>query len=439
MAKRPSTVKLDFASIGASGINTAGGFIRDDYLPELNGVDAYRAYRRMSDNDPTVGALLLALTLLLRGAEWTVQAAGTDGESEVAKEFLEQVIDDMDFGWTSVIAEVCSMFPFGFSVLEILWKRRDGIGSAHDDGKIGVRSLALRRQDTCQRWDIDETTGLILGVWQYPPNGAAVYIPWEKMLLFRTTEAANNPEGRSILRNAYRPWHHKQRIEDVEGVGVERNLAGMPMVRIPASYMAADADPDEKSVFQSYQTLVRNIRRDIQEGVILPSDRDSSGNYLFDLTLMSAAGAGADTGAIIERYDRQIATSVLADFLFLGQSAVGSFALSSDKTDLFAAAVGVFADSIQDTFNRHFVPRLMMLNGYDRGVWPRMQHGDIETPDLAALSSFISSLAAAGMPVFPDREVENHLRKVSGLPLAPDEGADDDFATPDPALDGEQP
>jgi hypothetical protein len=65
-----------------------------------------------------------------------------------------------------------------------------------------------------------------------------VFIPIEKMLLFRTTVQRNNPEGRSMLRTAYRPWRNKKRIEEIEGVGIERDLAGLPMARIPGKFFS---------------------------------------------------------------------------------------------------------------------------------------------------------------------------------------------------------
>ena len=33
-----------------------------------------------------------------------------------------------------------------------------------------------------------------------------------------------------MLRNSYRSWYYKKRLEEFESVGVERDLAGLPMV-----------------------------------------------------------------------------------------------------------------------------------------------------------------------------------------------------------------
>jgi hypothetical protein len=333
---------------------------------------------------------------------------------------------------SSVMAEICSMFVYGFAPMEIVWKKRNGPEqtdgenrSKYDDGKIGLRAISLRAQPTIVRWLIDPTDGTINGLVQQPIAGPMVAIPIEKLLLFRTTEERNNPEGRSILRNAYRSWVFKKRIEEIEGVGIERDLAGLPVAYIPSEYFDISADANQKAVLKNWQRMVTQVRRDQQEGILIPSDRDASGNLLFDFKLMSTGGTRSfDTSKVIDRYKRDIATSVLADFIFLGQQAVGSFALSSDKTALFATAVGAFLKSIADVFNRHLMPRLWSLNGLDMALMPTVVPGDLEKANLGELGQFLQSLTASGAPLFPDRELENHLRSLAGLPPAPEDGAD---------------
>jgi hypothetical protein len=43
-----------------------------------------------------------------------------------------------------------------------------------------------------------------------------------------------NPEGQSMLRTAYRPWFFKKRLEEFEAIGVERDLAGLPVAKVPS-------------------------------------------------------------------------------------------------------------------------------------------------------------------------------------------------------------
>jgi hypothetical protein len=425
--------KIAFAPeiLGASGLRQYGGFVHEEFLPELQGLKGARAYREMADNDPIIGAILFAITNLIRQAKWNVEAADSTPEAEAMKEFMEQVMDDMSSPWSSVIDEACSMFVYGYAPMEIIYKKREGFtGNAEtrsrfDDGFIGIRAISLRAQNTVARWEIDPADGSIDGMWQQPWSGPMVLIPIEKMLLFRTTETRQNPEGRSILRTAYRSWHYKKRIENIEAIGVERDLAGLPVAYIPGNYMDRSADASQKAVYQQWSQLVTSIKRDQREGIVVPSDRDASGNLLFELKLLSSGGSRTlDTTKIIDRYGRAIATAVLADFIFLGQNAVGSFALSSDKTALFAIAIGAFMGFIADVFNRHLIPRLMYVNGWDLEMAPRLVPEDIETPDIAQVADFISKLSGAGAQFFPDIELENRLRQMAGLSPVPEDAAD---------------
>jgi hypothetical protein len=114
--------------------------------------------------------------------------------------------------------------------------------------------------------------------------------------------------------------------------------------------------------------------------------------------------------------------TVMADFLLLGQTGVGSFALSSDKTKLFAVAIGAYLDGIEEIFNRQAVPQLFRLNTFpDIDRLPKLVHGDIESADLVALADFIQKMSAAGALNFlDDPDFEAYVRKVSSLPARPE-------------------
>jgi hypothetical protein len=163
--------------------------------------------------------------------------------------------------------------------------------------------------------------------------------------------------------------------------------------------------------------LVTQIKRDEKEGVMFPLAYDDKGNKLFDLTLLSTGGnRNFNTGEIILRYQKSMAGSIMADFLMLGQSAVGSFALASSKTNLFGVAVSSWIDAIANVFNRFAVPRLFDMNSFRLEKLPQLVHGEVETIDLGELGDYISKMAGAGAPLFPDNELENVLRLAAGLP-----------------------
>ena len=300
----------------------------------------------------------------------------------------------------------------------------------------------VRAQETLYRWEYDQEDNL-LAMTQMPPPDFGIYtIPVEKALLFRTESRRDSPEGRSILRNAYRPWYFKRRIQEIEGIGIERDLAGLPVLYAPETSDIWNPNiPDNPEKLSRLEDIVRNIRRDEMEGIVLPD------NYKLEL-LTSGGARQFDTNAVINRYDTRIAMTVLADFIFLGHDKTGSWALSSDKTQLFAVAIGAFLDIICETFNSQGIPALIDINRqHFAGIteYPKMTHGDIEDADITKVSAFIKDMVGIGVLV-PDDGLEDYIRQAGHLPgrtydtMGPERKRQQEQSQPpEPETDGDAP
>lgn len=404
--------------IGRLGQRRYGGVFYEEFLPELRGRRGVEAFHEMAENDDIVGAILFAIEMLVKQAEWTVDPGGPSQKDKEAAEFVQSCMDDMQDTWIDTISEILSFLTYGWSFHEIVYKRRMGktrdlrTQSKYTDGLIGWQKLPIRAQETLYQWEYDENDNLI-GMTQQPPPSFDMYtIPMNKALLFRTKSRKDNPEGMSILRNAYRSWYFKRRIQEIEGIGIERDLAGLPVITAPDNLDIWDADNAEASRMRaSLEAMVKNIRRDQSEGVVLP--------FGFELKLLSTGGTRQfDTNKIIDRYDSRIAMTVLADFILLGHQQVGSFALSSDKTELFAMAIGAYLDIICETFNNKAIPSLIDINGeHFSGItnYPKMNHGDIEDVNVAEVASYIKDMTGIGV-LIPDDGLEDYVRRIGHLP-----------------------
>jgi len=416
--------------LGVTGVKRVSGYVDEEFLPALRGRKAVRVYREMSSNDSMVGAMLFSIDKLLREVEWKVLPATQDEEGLKAQEFLESCMEDMSHSWDDFIGEVLSVLPYGWSWHEIVYKRRLGPWqkdpkkrSKHEDGLIGWRKMPIRAQETLLRWSFDESGGVRAMVQMAPPRYQTTVIPIEKSLLFRTSIAKGNPEGVSLLRTAYRAWYFKKRLEEFEAIGVERDLAGMPVGRVPADYLTAKKGTPQEKTVQAFRKMVRGVRRDENEGLVLPTQYDPDTKQpLFDFELMSSGGTRQfDTNSIINRYEQRILMSVLADFILVGHENTGSYSLHTDKTGIFRAALNAIAKAIADTLNRYAVPRLFAVNGWKLDQLPRFEPTNVDPPDLAQLAGFISATATAGMQWFPDPELEKYVREIARLPEMTDE------------------
>ena len=407
-----------FMEIGSSGLRRSGGYINEEFLQNLQGVKGFKVYREMHDNDPVIGAMLYAIDKVITRLEWHIE-----GEDPRTVQFVEECLNDMSDSWDSTLQNILSMLTYGWSFHEIVYKVRRGhtgdpkTQSSYSDNRIGWRKWPVRAQETLQEWMIDEHGG-IQGMIQMDPSSGhgLARIPMDKALLFRTTTNRNNPEGYSLLRTAYRPWFYKRRIEEIEAIGIERDLAGLPMAYVPPEYLSSTATPQQKAVLQAITEIVQNVKRNEQEGIVFPAAYDDAGNRIFDLTLLSASGGRQfDTGAVIQRYDHRIAMTLLSDFLLLGSNQVGSFSLGTAKIDLWTLAVDSIAKSIAEVVNAHAIPRLLKLNAMRLDKLPYLTYGQVNSVELIEVADFVSKLAAAGV-IMPDRELEAHLRNMADLP-----------------------
>lgn len=407
----PGSLKPNFSELGRTGLIQSSGYIQEEILRDLAGIRWTRAVKEMLANDPVINAMLFAIEMLVRQVEWEVIPASEDNaDLEIAEFFEGCLFHDMSSSWEDTLAEILSFLPWGWSYHETVYKRRSGesadpsLNSKFNDGRVGWRKWPIRSQESLSRWDLDETGG-IQGMIQRPaPTYQEIKIPVGKALLFRTTSHKNNPEGKAMLRACYRPWYFKQQIENFEGVGIERDLAGLPAMKIPSEYLDPNADDDKKAIAEYCKTLVVSIRANGEQGLVYPSNvYEGTSVPMFDFKL---EGTGSrrlfDTDKIIARKNQEILMRLMADFIILGHEKVGSFALSSDKTDLFGVALGAWLKSIADIINRHAVPRLGRLNGMRPESMPLISHKDIDRVDLAELGQYIAHLSGAGVKMTGD-------------------------------------
>jgi hypothetical protein len=413
----------DLGEVGRSGLLISNGIVFEEFLPQLRGATGRRVYREMADNDPIVGGLTMAAVRSIGRLDWHIEKDAdedADQAAEDAAQFVQEALDDMSEDWPSTLHNIMSCHTYGWSYLEIVYKRRNGSNdnpgqsSNYDDGRIGWRKWAPRSQETLLRWLTDDAGG-VQGMGQQTIDGY-FEIPIEKALLFRTSTERNNPEGRSMLRNAYRPWFFKKRIEEIEAIGIERDLAGLPIVKMAPKYFSPNASADERMLMQQMQSLVQNVKRNQTEGIVFPLAYDQNNNKTIDIELLSTGGTrNFDTDKIIARYNQQIAMSVLADFMLLGHENVGSHALGASKIELWMMTVEAIAESIAQVINTHAIPRLLKLNGMQTDKMPKLVYGSIENVNLSELGIFLKQAADAGL-LIPDAGLEEYIRDVADLP-----------------------
>ena len=406
---------VNFKQLGTTGLRRYGPYVYEEFLPELRWPWAGKIYQEMADNDPVIGAILYLAEMLIRGTSWNVEPASRSKEDIEAADFLKSCMHDMDTSWANTICEILSMLTYGFSFHEEVYKVRRGpdeksgrYKSKYSDGRIGWRRLPVRAQTSLHEWEFNKEGDVTAFIQCAEPDFKIIRIPMSKGLLFRTRISRDNPEGKSLLRNAYRPWFFKKHFEEIEGIGIERDLAGFPVLTSPEDLDLWNDDDERMVALRARaEELVASVRRDSEEGVLLPA------GWKLEL-LSSGSGRQINIGETIDRYDNRIAITMLSDIILIGNNKTGSFALADTKQSMLAGALQAQLQNIADVFNSKAVPDLFSYNDFP-GITglPKIEPGQIQTPSLKELSLI---LRAMGLNIAGDIELQKYLRRILGMP-----------------------
>lgn len=436
----PSNLQAEY---GRSGwrYQLPGWPIRD-FLPELSGLNLWRVLAEMGDNDAYCGAALNAYSMFVRRSNWTVQPASKEPVDIEAAEFLKSCMGDMAHSWQTMIAAAAKAVPqFGFAPFEKIFKIRQGenyddprYGSEYDDGAIGWSNISFRSPDTVLHWDYDPIDVTRLrGLTQLAaPDWRQVFIPVEKLLLLRAEPGKDSPEGRSILRSAYRAWRTKKIMEDFRNIIIERGGAGIPRATVPqiianAPYLLAN-DPNNPELIQanasylSIEDSLKNIALDTQQYIIMPQMLDDkTGKELISLDFLQPA-VGADivahVTAAIETEAKAILLSTMTEFLALGMGGSGSLALSRDKTDNFTLSVSAILDAFESSINDQLVKQLFRLNPQFSNLkeLPRIVHDPVVPLSTNDVATIISLFEKAGWSLANQSAIRDMILQSIGLP-----------------------
>ncbi len=356
--------------VGASGLDQNNGFIKDDFMREMQGRNKYKNLNEMRLNSPIVGAVMTAIKFPIRNIGWFY--VSDEGDDDPRLELLNESRDNMTQAWGVHLFEALTMLEFGFCPAAIQYRR--------DNGRILWDRFMMMGQDTVMRWNMQD--GRIMGLWQWPH----VYqpeVPIDRIVLYRINVERNNPEGRSLLRNAYTSYYYVRNLEPIEAIGKERGMAGIPVIKLPEG---ADTTSETTATSDSGKAakIVRNIRIDEQSGVVLP--------FGWELDLLNT-GVNSELAmnTTIGRHESRILLSMLAQSLILGLNGVGTQAKAETDMELFTIMFDAIADVIAESHTRQAIPRLLELNGMDtKGI--RLEHSPPGEIDLAVFADFIQKL-----------------------------------------------
>jgi len=355
----------------------------DKYLTE---------FRKMAANDPVCGAVMLAITQIFKAIKWET----VDDPKGILKQSLENI------GWIENMADILTALIYGHSVMEVTLTEKD------EKGIVYMRSMHYRPQSSISDWKFNNV-GDLEEIIQINEDSKEIAIKAAKCFVFHVAKTQSSPKGKSLFRNAYRDWYYKTNIEKIEAIGIERDLTGLPVLSAPENEDLQDEHGKLNKVGQWAWQTVRNVKRNSQEGLVLPDG--------WEFKLVGSPGQRQfDLNDVINRYSSNIALSMLSQFLVLGvTNSSGSFALAKEQSSLFHTAIEGIAIGIANVVNSSFIGGKALQVFNDLPVQPMIKPVGVERVDLNDLASFLGRLLKYNI-ITPDDKLEEFLRDRVALP-----------------------
>lgn len=398
-----------FSEVGTTGVPQWMGILSDRHLEALRGPNGIDQMARLLRKESACFTLNNAINLTVQPIRWKVTGATDKPADRRAAEFIESCLHDMSTDWWSAVQFAMSGSAFGFSDLHIVYKRRLGRSpkgdlpkSSFNDGRIGLRKLAIRRQETIDHWELDEHGGLQAMIQRDPVTGMEYPpVPIERLLHFKFGADRGSPEGIGWLEPAYRLAKMIENLEIIYGIGQQRAHIGIPVFK----YLV---NPDETTKAK-VAAIGRNLVVNEQQYVAYPGE-------IVDFRMETVNNPNAsETREMISQLRWEIMMCGLGQFLRLGSTASGSRALADPLIVMFINSIDGATREISSVFNRYMVDRLISANpAIAQGVeeYPQIQASSAAPPPdvlayLGNIQTFINSAEA---------EDQVWLRSLVGMP-----------------------
>ncbi len=404
--------------IGKKGVSIWGGFVREEYLPQLGDwARQARLFLEMRD-DPTVGALLNAIKLPLLAAEVSVKPASDQAGDVKAAAWLEANLNGMrKQSWRAYCEDALECLDFGFAVGEIVLEKRR-------DGYLWLRNIEPRGQETIRRWvPVSEDEDEFIGFEQAPFRGAdiiePVRVPLEKCVHVVYRGRKGNPQGRALLRSLYTPYVFVKNLRTFEGIGIERDIGGTPMLELPEGL--ADISGPE---FNDLRDQLDGLKLDETLWITVPTG--------MKLSAYQGASKSFNIREVIRDHQKDMLKVFFAQFLELGMDSAGTQALVKGSQDFFSLALEGVQQIVLEAWNQQLVPFMFRFNRFQgmTGL-PEITWAPPGKNDLQNLVQLYTEGVNAKVLTATDKD-EVFLRDIADLPALEEADMPEDRNKPEP-------
>lgn len=433
------------AALGSTGVTSLGGYVvSDERLPALTGSKRYETFAQMLNDFSIVATGVRLFLNLISKSTWQVTPADDSAEAKAVAELVEDMMFDHRTAWHRIVRRTAMYKFYGFAIQEWIMKKRE-------DGYIGMADVQSRPQKTIARWDLDDS-GELLGCWQQTDSKPEVYLPRERLVYAVDDTLTDHPEGIGLLRHIARATTRLKSFEQIEEVGFESDLRGIPIAYGPWKWIDQEVQAGrmaeaEKTRFRKPMLdFVRGHIRNKSTGMLLDSETYRSNDEAqtpssvrkWEAELLRGESQAFEpmAGAIM-RLNQEIARVLGVEHILLGADGSGSLALSKSKVGTFYLTVMSTQSELVEIMERDWLGPIADANGWDKSVIPDLATEEVRDEDIEQITTALESLAHSGVVLSPEDEAVVECFEMLGL-TPPDPMLRDQTPlspAPDPQLD----
>lgn len=408
------TSELGYAASATHGMGYGAGWwggLAVEQSPELRWPHNLTTFDYMRRRNGSVVAGYQAVTLPIERTAWRIDGRDCDPvvARHVAQDFGLPLLGEAPgnggrtkgrFSWSEHLRSALEMIVFGLKPFEQVYRYDEA-------GRVRLRKLAPRPPRTLSGIDVASDGGLqAIRQWGgVGSNRAETRIGVERLVVHCYRRDDGDWWGNSALRPAYKYVLMEDPVLRVWAQLIERT--GMGVVTYTGPPDPADGAVDLAEGLKMAQAL----RAGSQAGAAVPHGAE--------LKLQGLQGAIPDARAFAQFGKDSILEVFLANFLKLDAKG-GSYALASVQEATFTQSLQALAQQIADTTNTHVIEDLVDLAFGPGEAAPKLVFDEIGSRINLTLEGLVAMTQGARPLLFPDREIEQHLRARLGLPLKSD-------------------
>lgn len=390
-------------TFGDAGTQHYSGYFQEEPNKKWRDHERVKTVEEMRTSDGTIRAVLSSVKTPILNAGHSIEPASEDARDIEIAQFIESQLYNLKFrSINELLKEILTCVEFGHSVFELILDQR------LSDGKIALLDVAPRIQSSIERWKLsDGRFGITQNILNdnNTKNGMFIKreIPAGKLAIFTMDKEGDDVTGRSLLRSSYIHWRMKTDIYRIQAVGIERFSLGVPVGTLPEGVGA-----EEKEAFEE---AIQNIYTNEQQYLLLPHE-----GYKFELVVPNNSGNASYIQEFIDHHDRRILLSVLAEFLDLGATGGGSYALSEDQSSFFLKYVEQLAVYVAEQINKQIIKKLVDYNYDNVSEYPKFVFSSLGELDYDEMSQVIERLTNTGYMNKEDVRIMQFVRRLFKLP-----------------------